>query len=168
MKFGIVGLGRMGLSLRVLAVERGHDEHLRPGHGRGEVGREMVIDQDIPVPVTGMSQQMLMAYRDLDWPAAKSVALLRNQYGGHRIHRADEDEELPAALGGMSAFDDSVVPWVTFTDPEVGRVGTTEQQVYDAYGERARVVVVRLNEMAAARLFGEFAGASWRPARPDS
>ncbi len=33
-----------------------------------------------------------MAYRDLDWPAAKSVALLR-QYGGHRIHRADEDED---------------------------------------------------------------------------
>ena len=51
------------------------------------------IDHDIPVPVTGTSQQMLMAYRDLDWPAAKSVALLRNQYGGHPIHRADEDEE---------------------------------------------------------------------------
>lgn len=51
------------------------------------------IDHDIPVPVTGMSQQMLMAYRDLDWPAAKFVALLRNQYGGHPIHRADDDEE---------------------------------------------------------------------------
>jgi 6-phosphogluconate dehydrogenase len=50
------------------------------------------IDHDIPIPVTGMSQQMLMAYRDLDWPAAKSVALLRNQYGGHPIHRADDDE----------------------------------------------------------------------------
>lgn len=51
------------------------------------------IDHDIPVPVTGMSQQMLLAYRDLDWPAAKSVALLRNQYDGHPIHRADADEE---------------------------------------------------------------------------
>jgi len=49
------------------------------------------IDHDIPVSITGMSQQMLMVYRDLDWPAAKSVALLRNQYGGHRIHRVDED-----------------------------------------------------------------------------
>lgn len=49
------------------------------------------MDLDIPTPVTGMSQQMLMAYRDLDWPAAKSVALLRNQYGGHAIHRADDD-----------------------------------------------------------------------------
>lgn len=51
------------------------------------------IDHDIPVPVTGMSQQMLMACRDLDSPAAKSVALLRNQYAGHPIHRADKDEE---------------------------------------------------------------------------
>ena len=40
-----------------------------------------------------MSQQMLIARRDLDWPAATSVALLRNQYGGHPDHRADEDEE---------------------------------------------------------------------------
>ena len=151
---------------------------------------------------------------------------------------------LPGALGGLTAFDDSVVPWVTFTDPEVGRVGLTEQQAYDAYGERARVAVVALDEMdrprtaahtdgylkliagprpvarhhaldrvigltavmpsggeiaamgalamrtdmlagrlaqtispyptyalglrvAAARLFGEFGGASWRAARPD-
>jgi 6-phosphogluconate dehydrogenase len=50
------------------------------------------MDNDIPTPITGMSQQMLMAYRDLDWPAAKSVALLRNQYGGHAIHRAGQDE----------------------------------------------------------------------------
>ncbi len=48
------------------------------------------MDRDIPTPVTGMSQQMLMAYRDLHWPAAKSVALLRNQYGGHAIHRAGD------------------------------------------------------------------------------
>lgn len=50
------------------------------------------MDHDIPTPVTGMSQQMLMAYRDLDWPAAKSVALLRNQYGGHAIHRVGDEE----------------------------------------------------------------------------
>ena len=51
------------------------------------------IDPDIPVPVTGMSQQMLMAYRDLDWPAARFVALLRNQYGGHPIERADDESK---------------------------------------------------------------------------
>jgi len=151
----------------------------------------------------------------------------------------------PSFAGGRATFDDCVVPWVTFTDPEVGRVGLTEQQAYDTYGARARVAVVRLDEMdrprtasrtdgyiklisgprtgigvkaldrvvgltavcpsggelaaqaavamrtgmlvgraaqtlapyptyslglrlAAARLFGEFGGATWRPARPDS
>ena len=58
---------------------------------------------------------------------------------------------LPGALGGMTAFDDSVVPWVTFTDPEVGRVGMTEQEAYDAYGDRARVAVVALDEMDRPR-----------------
>ncbi|MDP9443994.1 MAG: FAD-dependent oxidoreductase [Actinomycetota bacterium] len=149
----------------------------------------------------------------------------------------------PGFAGGPAEWDDSVVPWVTFTDPEVGRVGMTEQQAYQAYGDRARVAVVTLDELdrprtaahtdgylkliagprtlaraqlldrvvgltavspaggelaaqaavgmrtgmlagrlaqtiapyptyalglriAAARLFGEFAGSTWRPARP--
>jgi 6-phosphogluconate dehydrogenase len=85
MRFGIVGLGRMGLSLGDRASISTYVEDT------DEV--KWAMDHDIPVPVTGMSQQMPMAYRDLDWPAAKSVALLRNQYGGHPIHRSDEDEE---------------------------------------------------------------------------
>ncbi len=152
---------------------------------------------------------------------------------------------LPGVAGGAAKFDDSVIPWVTFTDPEIGRVGLTEQEAFATYGERARVAVVRLDEMdrprtaghshgyikliagprrvarshvldrivgftavtpaggelaaqvalamrtdmlaarvaqtiapyptyalglrlAAARLFGEFSGATWRPARADS
>ena len=152
---------------------------------------------------------------------------------------------LPGFAGGRAKFDDRVVPWVTFTEPEIGRVGMTEQQAYDAFGDRARVAVVRLDEMdrsrtasrtdgyiklvvgprsgasfkvldrvvgmtavspaggelaaqaalamrtgmlagrmaqtiapyptyalglriAAARMFGEFRGDTWRPARPDS
>jgi 6-phosphogluconate dehydrogenase len=47
-------------------------------------------DQDIPAPVVGLSQQLLMQYRDLEWPAAKAHALLRNAYGGHPIHRVGE------------------------------------------------------------------------------
>lgn len=58
---------------------------------------------------------------------------------------------LPGALGGLVRFEDRVVPWVTFTDPEVGRVGMTEREAYDAYGERARVAVVRLEEMDRPR-----------------
>lgn len=44
-------------------------------------------ERDIPIPVTSLAQMMLMQYRDLDSPTAKAVALLRNQYGGHPIHR---------------------------------------------------------------------------------
>jgi 6-phosphogluconate dehydrogenase len=47
-------------------------------------------DHDIPSPVIGLSQQLLMQFRDLDWPAAKAHALLRNAYGGHPIHRVGE------------------------------------------------------------------------------
>jgi hypothetical protein len=36
------------------------------------------------------SQQALMAYRGLDWPAAKAVALLSHGFGGDAVHRADE------------------------------------------------------------------------------
>ena len=47
---------------------------------------DWALDQDIPTPVTSASQTALMQYRDLDWPAANAVALLRNQYGGHKVH----------------------------------------------------------------------------------
>ena len=168
-------------------------------------------------------------------------------------HVADEQGRIAAgnalAAGrlarGRARFDGSGVPWATFTDPEVGRVGMTEAEAFAAYGERARVAVVGLDEVdrartaartdgyvkliagprpvassrlldrvvgltavapsggelaalvavavqtgmfagrlaqtvspyptyalalriAAARLFGEFGGRSWRPARPDA
>lgn len=43
------------------------------------------MDADIPSPVIAHAQQQLMQFRDLDWPAAKAVALLRNQFGGHPV-----------------------------------------------------------------------------------
>jgi 6-phosphogluconate dehydrogenase len=48
------------------------------------------LDADIPSPVIAHAQQQLMQYRDLDWPAAKAVALLRNQFGGHPVHRVGD------------------------------------------------------------------------------
>jgi 6-phosphogluconate dehydrogenase len=44
------------------------------------------LERDIPSPVISDSQQALMAYRDVDCPAAKAVALLRHGYGGHPVH----------------------------------------------------------------------------------
>jgi 6-phosphogluconate dehydrogenase len=52
---------------------------------------EWALERDIPSPVIADSQQALMAYRDLDWPAAKAVALLRHGFGGHPVHTADDE-----------------------------------------------------------------------------
>jgi 6-phosphogluconate dehydrogenase len=51
---------------------------------------EWALERDIPSPVISDSQQALMCYRDLDWPAAKAVALLRHGFGGHTVHRGDQ------------------------------------------------------------------------------
>jgi 6-phosphogluconate dehydrogenase len=51
---------------------------------------DWALERDIPSPVIAGSQQALMSYRDLDWPAAKAVALLRHGYGGHPVHTRDE------------------------------------------------------------------------------
>src|ERR671917_532773 len=50
---------------------------------------EWALERDIPSPAISDSQQLLMSYRDLGWPAARAVALLRRGYGGHPVHRAD-------------------------------------------------------------------------------
>lgn len=49
------------------------------------------FDRDIPAPVITASQVELMRDRDVDSVAAKAVALLRNQYGGHPVHRTGEE-----------------------------------------------------------------------------
>jgi 6-phosphogluconate dehydrogenase len=51
---------------------------------------DWALEQDIPSPVIAGSQQALMSYRDVEWPAAKAVALIRHGFGGHPIHTRDE------------------------------------------------------------------------------
>jgi len=77
-------------------------------------------------------------------------------------HAADEMGRLAvrnasARLGrlGRRAFDTSSIPWVTFCDPEIARVGCTEAQAVEAGG---RVAFVPMSEVdraiAAARTEG--------------
>jgi 6-phosphogluconate dehydrogenase len=51
---------------------------------------DWALERDIPSPVVSESQQALMSYRDLGWPAAKAVALLRHAFGGHPVHTKAE------------------------------------------------------------------------------
>ena len=63
---------------------------LRRRHRRGQVGARLGARARHPVAGHQRQPAALMAYRDLDWPAAKAVALLRRGYGGHPVHRAEE------------------------------------------------------------------------------
>lgn len=76
-------------------------------------------------------------------------------------HLADEQ----GRLAGGNAFarrpkglDAAVVPWVTFTEPEVGRVGWSEAEAFEAYGAAARVCLVPLSGSDRARAAGETDG----------
>lgn len=51
---------------------------------------EWALEQDIPAPVVSASQTALTQYRDVGSSMAKSVALLRNQYGGHPVHHVGD------------------------------------------------------------------------------
>ncbi len=62
---------------------------------------------------------------------------------------------LPAVAGGRGTWSDTAIPWVTFTDPEIARVGMSESQAYAAYGSRAWVSVVPMAAMDRARCAGE-------------
>jgi pyruvate/2-oxoglutarate dehydrogenase complex dihydrolipoamide dehydrogenase (E3) component len=59
---------------------------------------------------------------------------------------------------GGARWDDRVVPWVTFTEPEVAHVGLTEAQAYARYGERAVVSTSRDTRGDRARTAGETGG----------
>jgi pyruvate/2-oxoglutarate dehydrogenase complex dihydrolipoamide dehydrogenase (E3) component len=76
-------------------------------------------------------------------------------------HVGDEQGRLAArnAFSRRGArWDDRVVPWVTFTEPEVAHVGLTEAQAYDQYGERALVSTSRDSRGDRARTAGETDG----------
>jgi pyruvate/2-oxoglutarate dehydrogenase complex dihydrolipoamide dehydrogenase (E3) component len=55
-----------------------------------------------------------------------------------------------ALFRARQKVDYSAVPWVTFTDPEVGRVGLTEAEARERLGERARVAEFDYSELDRA------------------
>ncbi|MEE8602441.1 dihydrolipoyl dehydrogenase family protein [Euzebya tangerina] len=63
------------------------------------------------------------------------------------------------ALGLIQmSFDPRVIPWATFTEPEIGRVGLSEAQAYDEYGDAARVAFMPIAETDRAKTSDETDG----------
>ena len=55
-----------------------------------------------------------------------------------------------ALLPGSSRGVSQIVPWTTFTDPEVAHVGLTEAQARDKYGDKVRVVLREMERVDRA------------------
>ena len=74
-------------------------------------------------------------------------------------HAADEMGRVAVAnalsRSGRRRFDPAVIPWVTFTAPEVGRVGMTEAE---AAGHGARVAYLPMTEVDRAVAAGDTRG----------
>lgn len=63
------------------------------------------------------------------------------------------------ALGRRDrSFDTGAIPWATFTDPEVGRVGLTEAEAAAAHGGGARVAYLPMADTDRARAAGRTEG----------
>lgn len=63
------------------------------------------------------------------------------------------------ALGRIPrGWDPRAVPWATFTDPEVGRVGVTEADAYAEHGPAAKVAYLPLHETDRAKTTGATTG----------
>ncbi len=80
-------------------------------------------------------------------------------------HVGDEQGRLAArnAFAGpfpwqRGTWSDDVVPWVTFTEPEIGHVGLTEAQAYEQYGDSVLVSTVWERHGDRARTAGETDG----------
>ena len=78
-------------------------------------------------------------------------------------HVGDEQGRLAAGnafagRGRAGTWSDRVVPWVTFTEPEVAHVGLTEAQAFAQYGDRALVSMVPDRRMDRSRTAGETDG----------
>jgi len=64
----------------------------------------------------------------------------------------------PNALFGVRQKVSDTVPWVTFTDPEVGRVGLTETDARERWGDRVQIAESDYSELDRALAAGEAYG----------
>ena len=70
-----------------------------------------------------------------------------------------DDRRAALRRGQLAAdWDETQVPWVTFTDPEVAHVGLTEAQAHAQFGAAALVASVPLAAVDRARCAGETDG----------
>lgn len=91
------------------------------------------------------------------WAAGDCTSLLQFTHVGDDQGRLAAGNAFAAPLRARS-WSDRVVPWVTFTEPEVAHVGLTEAQAVERYGDRVLVSTVPDSRNDRARTAGETDG----------
>lgn len=96
---------------------------------------------------------------DTVWAAGDCTSTLQFTHVGDEQGRLAARNAFAGALPWKrGTWDDRVVPWVTFTEPEVGHVGLTEAQAHASYGDRAMVSTAWERHGDRARTAGETEG----------
>lgn len=75
-------------------------------------------------------------------------------YAGWQAFQAVQNALLPLSARGIK----SVVPWATFTDPEIAQAGLTEAQARQKYGKRMQVTQLPMSRADRAMTEGKPAG----------
>ena len=91
------------------------------------------------------------------WAAGDCTSLLQFTHVGDEQGRLAAGNAFAAPLRAGS-WSDRVVPWVTFTEPEVAHVGLTEAQAVERYGDRVLVSTVPDTRNDRARTAGQTDG----------
>lgn len=93
--------------------------------------------------------------------SAPNIWAIGDVAGGYKFTHVASDQGWIAAsmaLGKGGSFRSRAVPWCTFTDPEVARVGLTEAQARRRYGARVRVHTWPFSRVDRALTMGEGEG----------
>ena len=93
--------------------------------------------------------------------SADGVYAAGDVIGGYLFtHVAAYEGRLAAvnASGKKQKADYRVVPWITFTDPEVARVGLTEAQARERHGDAVECATFPMSHVDRARILGEERG----------
>jgi len=97
---------------------------------------------------------------DTVWAAGDCTSPLQFTHVGFEQGRIAAKNAFGSATkpGSRSTWDDRVVPWVTFTEPEVAHVGLTEAQAFEQHGDSVLVSYVPDSRADRPRTAGETDG----------
>lgn len=149
--------------VRTTLESDGHVQHVETSHLFLAVGRKPNTD-DLGVDSVGvkLSDKGNVEVDNRLATSTSGVWAAGDIRGGPMFtHTSWDDYRILVSqlLGDGKRTTDRVVPYAVFTDPELGRVGITEQQARDA-GRKVRVGRFAMRDNSKARELGEVAGFS--------